>query len=78
MLERFGIRSRAGNFFLATVGAMYAVAAVVLLVYYGASVWHAASSGDVAVQMLLAIGLLAGICFVSVARVNLGQHLHHP
>jgi F0F1-type ATP synthase membrane subunit a len=78
MLQRFGIRSRAGNFALAAVGAMYTVAAVVLLVYYGASVWRAASTGDLALQLLLACGLFAGVYFVSVARVNLGHHLRHP
>jgi len=77
MLQRFGIHSRTGNFALAAVGAMYAVAAVVLLVYYAASIWRASSTGDLALQLLLACGVFAGICFVSVARVNLGHHLRH-
>jgi hypothetical protein len=77
MLQRFGIQSRAGNFALAVIGAMYAVAAVVLLVYYGTSVGRLAARGDLLVQLLLVGGIACGVYFVSLARVNLSHHLHH-
>jgi len=77
MLQRFGIHSRAGNFALALIGTLYAVAAVVLLVYYGTSVGRLAALGDLLVQLLLVCGIACGVYFVSLARVNLSHHLHH-
>jgi uncharacterized membrane protein YcjF (UPF0283 family) len=73
MLQQVRIRSRMGNVFLATLGALFSVASIALLVFYVVSTWGANSLIDHALQLMLLIGAATGVLFVSIGRENL-QH----
>ncbi|HET7437733.1 MAG TPA: hypothetical protein VFN10_23710 [Thermoanaerobaculia bacterium] len=66
------LRSRIGNVILAVVGAIYAVCALVMLCYFVAGTWQAASMTDRLLQAALVFSLICGIWFIDLATRNLG------
>jgi len=70
-MRRFGIRSRLGNLVLGTVGAAYALGALVVLVYSVALLWDSHSLSDRALELGLAASSIAGGAFLLIALTNL-------
>jgi hypothetical protein len=73
MLRRVLIHSRAGNLFLTAIGALFALASSTLLAYYVVSTWDASSLIDIALQVMLLVGVAAGLVFIGIGRGNLRQ-----
>lgn len=65
------IDSRLGNYFIATTGVIYAVAALILLVLQVATVWDGASLLDRLLEAALLMAIIGGAAFVVIARANL-------
>lgn len=71
-MSRVVVRSRLGNMLLATLGAIYAISAVVVLAQFVADVWQAAATIDLAIQISLAAAAICGIWFIVIGLKNLG------
>ena len=71
---RRGIRSRSGNVVLAVLGVIYAVSALVVLIWFVVDSWAAAAILDRALQLCLAASAACGIWFIVTALQNLGVH----
>ena len=71
MVMRVLVRSRNGNVVLAAVGALYALAAVGVLVWFVVDVWQAATLTDVMLQVALLASAASGVWFMSNALENL-------
>ena len=71
MLRRVLIHSRAGNLFLTAIGALFALASTALLAYYVVSTWDASSLVDIALQLMLLLGVATGLAFIGIGRGNL-------
>ena len=69
------IRSRVGNVVLAVAGAVYAVAAVGLFVFYLVSTWVSAHLLDRMLQFTLVAGAAVGVYFIVIAAPRLGVQL---
>ena len=69
---RMVIRSRSGNFVLAALGVIYAVSALVVLVWFVVDSWSAAATLDRALQLCLAASVACGVWFTVTAVENLG------
>ena len=79
-MVRVPIRSRSGNIALAVLGAIYAVTALIVLVFFVIDVWSAAAIVDRALQLCLVATVACGVWFVIIARENLGhdsRSVHH-
>ena len=72
---RVRILSRTGNRVLALAGALYAVAGVLLLVWFVIVSWGAASLVDRAMQVMLLGAIVMGVWLVYIARVNLTSEI---
>lgn len=70
-MRRFGIRSRLGNLVLGTLGAAYAVGALVALVYSVTQLWDGHSLSDRALEVGLASCSIAGGALLVIALSNL-------
>ncbi|HXG59707.1 MAG TPA: hypothetical protein VNL91_11855 [Thermoanaerobaculia bacterium] len=77
MIGQVTIESRVGNLLLGGLGVVYAVAAVVLLVYYFVQTWNAAGLIDRALQMVLVASAAVGVWFFLIARRNLQRSHQH-
>ena len=71
MVMRVLVRSRNGNVVLAAVGALYALAAAGVLVWFVIDVWQAATLTDVMLQVALLASAACGVWFMSNALENL-------
>lgn len=74
MVMRVLVRSRGGNCILAFLGALYALSAMAVLVWFVVDVWHATTVADVLLQLALLASAACGVWFVSIALDN----LRHP
>lgn len=74
MVKRVLVRSRSGNFFLAIVGALYALSSVAVLAWLTADLWNAPGAADFLLQIALAASAICGIWFVHIAYASLGHH----
>jgi fumarate reductase subunit D len=66
------IRSKGGNIALASLGVVYALTALVVLVWFVVDVWSAAAMIDRALQICLVAAIACGLWFVAIALQNLG------
>lgn len=73
---RVVVRSRYGNVVLAAIGASYALASLLVLVWLVVDVWQAATASDYAVQIALAACAACGVWFIANAMENLGVFRH--
>jgi hypothetical protein len=71
-MMRLLVRSRRWNWVLAILGAVYAVSAIVLLVWYVIDVWDAVGMGDRVMQAALLGSAIYGIWIFVNALANLG------
>ena len=71
MVKRVLVRSRNGNFILAFVGAVYALSAAAVLVWFMVDVWQVAELIDFLLQVALIASAVCGVWFVSIALDNL-------
>ena len=71
MVKRVLVRSRNGNLILAVLGAVYALSAIAVLLWFVVDVWRAARLIDFLMQMALVASAACGIWFVSIALANL-------
>lgn len=66
------VRSRSGNIILACLGVMYAIGALVLVARVIDESWHAITTRELAMLVLLAGIAASGVWFVLNALSNLG------
>lgn len=71
-MVRMSIRSKSGNVALAALGAIYALASLVVLVWFVIDVWAAAAIVDLALQVCLVASLACGLWFLAIGLENLG------
>ena len=71
-MARVVVRSRSGNVVLAILGAVYALAATVVLAVLVGEVWNAAAVIDRAIQLSLVGSVVCGLWFIAIAFDNLG------
>jgi hypothetical protein len=69
---RVFVRSRGGNLFLASVGALYAVGSLAVLTWFVIDVWGFAGLTDFLLQLALVASAACGIWFLVVGLTNLG------
>ncbi len=75
-MMRLRVRSRRWNWVLAILGSIYAVSAVVLLVWYIIDVWGAVGMTDRVMQIALLASAIYGIWILVKALENLGLRSH--
>ena len=73
---RIRVRSRFGNVALAVLGAVYALSAVVVLIWFLVDVKSAAATLDRLMQIGLLGATLCGVWFILNALENLGVRRH--
>ena len=73
-MMRLPVRSRRWNLALAVLGAIYAVSAVVLLVWFALDVWNAEAITDRLLQAVLLMSAVCGILLAVSAIQNLGRN----
>ena len=71
-MMRLLVRSRRWNWVLAILGSIYAVSAIVLLVWYVIDVWGAVAMTDRIMQIALLGSAIYGIWILANALANLG------
>lgn len=71
-MTKVPIRSRNGNLVLAFLGAVYAISAFVVLIWFVIDAWAAEALIDRLLQLSLAATVGGGIWFIAVAMDNLG------
>ncbi len=71
-MMRLPVRSRRWNLFLAVLGSIYTVSAVVLLVWFTREVWSAEGTIDRLFQMALLFSAVCGAVLAAGAWKNLG------
>ena len=71
-MMRLQVRSRRWNWVLATLGAIYAVSATILLVWFIIDVWGAAGIADRLLQIALLLSAICGVWLLLNALENLG------
>lgn len=71
------VRSRYGNIVLAVIGAAYAMASLVVLVWLVVDVWQASTLFDYVIQLALLASAACGLWFLLNALENLGVQLGH-
>jgi hypothetical protein len=69
---RLQVRSRRWNWVLAILGSMYAVSAILLLVWYVIDVWEAEALSDRVMQIALLGSAIYGLWILFNALANLG------
>ena len=77
-MMRLPVRSRRWNLFLAILGSIYAISAVVLLVWYSREVWDAEGMIDRLFQLALLVSSVCGVCIAVGAWNNLGSRGRNP
>lgn len=75
---RVAVRSRTGNVVIGLLGAVYALAGTVLLVYAVVDTWGANGTIDRLVQTLLVATIVAGGWFIALAARTFGVEFHLP
>jgi hypothetical protein len=70
------IRSRRWNFVIGALGVVYAITALVLLIFHLVQTWGAVSLIDRAIQIALVMAVAVSIWFILVAARGLGIQLH--
>jgi hypothetical protein len=71
-MMRLLVRSRRWNWVLAILGSVYAVSAIILLVWYVIDVWGAVAMTDRVMQIALLGSAIYGIWILVNALANLG------
>lgn len=77
-MKRIRIQSRIGSSILVVLGAVYALAATALLVWFIADTWGAAGRTDHAMQFGLVLCAITGVCFVAIGLSSLDVRLARP
>lgn len=70
---RFFLRSRTANVVLTTLGVIYAVSALLLLVWLTKNVWEASTLMDKLLQFALVLAAICGAGFLLLGTRNLRQ-----
>jgi hypothetical protein len=77
-MMRLHVRSRRWNLILAILGSIYAVSALVLLVWFAREVWGAEGPVDRLFEIALLISAACGVWFALSAMANLGFRNQKP
>lgn len=72
---RVEIQSRRGNIVVGTLGIIYIISAVILLVIHASQTAGAASLTDRAIQVLLVAVIAVSVWFITIAARGLGMPL---
>lgn len=65
------VRSRAGSWILVVLGALYAVAAIILLAIYVVQTWNGRGLVDYVLQFALVASVFGGVMFIKIGRASL-------
>jgi hypothetical protein len=72
VMKQVPVRSRSGNRALATIGALYALSSIAVLIWFVTDVWTAAAVVDLLLQLAVAGSAVCGAWFCAIAFRNLG------